>query len=164
MGAKIQFLGGYQDGTIEVNPNTDAYVQGQPLKINTDAQLELCLCYREGYDDGYAGLAKGWSGSAAVGDRRSDIYNGKATYWAGFNQIRLDATDPRNPDNDVVPFDTAPIYNPGDDIYINVLGFLTNVGPAGPAGYTAVCDNATPIAYVVSVGAEDAYLVINQVR
>ncbi len=174
MGAKIRFLGGYQDGTRPVstaatteqsgNTLANVYVQGQPLRINNVGDLELCNCYREGYDDGYAGLAKGWSGSVATGDKLSDIYNGNATYWAGFNQYRLDSDDVRNSGNDVVPFDDTPVYNPGDDIFINTLGFLTNVGSSGPAGYTSVCANATPIAYVLEVGTNNSYLIINQVR
>jgi len=163
MGAKLQFLGGYQDGCFEVNPSTDPYVQGQPLKFNTTGQLELCLCYREGHDDGYCGLAKGWSGSHT--DKLSDIYNGKATYWAGFNQMKLDTTDPRN-ENDDYPYETVVTYNEGDDIYINDLGQLTNIGPGGSSGYADVCDDATPIAYVIAIPTSGAqtWIVINEVR
>lgn len=161
MGAKIMHLGGYQDGTRTLNPATDAYVQGQPLKHNTSGQLELCKCYREGYDDGYSGLAKGHSGS--MSDLKSDIYNGKATYWAGFNQLKLDADDPENHDDDTYPYATAPTYTPGDDLYINLSGQLTNIGPgAGGGVYIDVCANATPIAYVLTVG--ETYMIINQVR
>lgn len=161
MGAKIMFLAGFQDGTRTMNPATDAFVQGQPLKHNTSGQLELCKCYREGYDDGYSGLAKGHSGSMA--DQKSDMYNGKSTYWAGYNQLKLDAVDPENPDDDDYPYDTVPVYTPGDDLYINLSGFLTNVGPgAGGGVYTDVCLHATPIAYVLTVGS--TYMIINQVR
>jgi len=163
MGAKLQFLGGYQDGAQPVNPSTDTYVQGQPLKVNTSGRLELCKCFRVGHDDGYCGLAKGWSGSATMANRLSDIYNSYATYWAGFNQFKLDNNDPRN-ENDDYPYDTAPIYTPGDDIYINMVGKLTNVGPGEVTGYTGVCDDSEPIAYVVQVGANQSYLIINQVR
>jgi hypothetical protein len=163
MGAKIRHLGGYQSGDHSVNVHTDPYVQGQPLKFNTSGQLELCKCYREGHDDGYCGLAKGWSGAATIAARLSDIYNGNGTYFAGFNQLKLDHDDPRN-EEDEYPFDTAPIYHPGDDLYINILGQLTNNHPDGNPGYTAVCDDATPIAYVLQVGANNSYLIINQVR
>jgi hypothetical protein len=161
MGLLIRHLGGFQDGTIDVNPNTLAYVAGQPLKVNTSGQLELCLCYREGHDDGYCGLAKGWSGSVTAADptHPSDIYNGKATYLAGFNQFKLDNNDPRNV-NDDYPYDTNDVYQPGDDLYINTVGKLTNA--AGP--YDSICADATPVAYVVAVGAGNSYLIINQVR
>ncbi len=163
MGGRIMHLGGYQPGDTEVNSATLAYVQGQPLKVNTSGQLELCLCYREGHDDGYCGLAKGFSGSLA--ERLSDIYNGNATYWAGYNTIKLDAEDPRNHDNDHVPFDPNDTWQPGDDVYINTAGILTNA--AGP--YDTICAGATPIAYVLATPnntaeTNPAWLVINQVR
>jgi len=156
MGAKIMHLGGYQDGTRELNPATDAYVQGMPLKHNTSGQLELCKCYREGHDDGYSGLAKGHSGSMA--DRKSDMYNGKATYWAGYNQLKLDASDPDNAENDDYPYDVNDVFVAGDDLYISNFGKLTNI--AGP--YDTICEDATPVAYVLEVG--ESYLIINQVR
>jgi len=170
MGVQVRFLGGYQDGTLDVNPLTAAYVAGQPLKVNTSGQLELCTCYRQGYDDGYVGLAKGYSGSTT--DKNSDIYNGKATYFAGFNQLKLDNQGTARNANDNYPFDTSLTYNEGDDIYIDENGKLTNNGPGAHPGYATVCSNATPIAYVVEVGTGVAadgtstysYLVINQVR
>ena len=161
MGAKLRFLGvNQQDGEWEVNPSTAAYVQGQPLKFNTSGQLELCLCYRAENDDGYCGLAKGFSGSTAFKD--SDIYNGKATYWPGFNSFKLDNTDPKNPNNDDYPYDTTLTYLPGDDIYIDANGKLTNNGPGAHAGYADVCASATPIAYVIAVAT--GILTINQIR
>lgn len=160
MGAKIMHLGGYQDGTRTLYPHSTSYVQGQPLKVRIDDLLELCLCYREGHDDGYCGLAKGHFGSMA--DQKSDLYNGKATYWAGYNQLKLDAEDPENPADgagtDDYPYDTDDVYQGGDDLYINTAGKLTNA--AGP--YDEICDGATPVAYVVEVGT--TYLIINQVR
>jgi len=156
MGAKIMHLGGYQDGTRTMNPVTTSFVQGQPLKVNTSDQLELCTCYREGHDDGYCGLAKGHSGSMA--DHKSDMYNGKSTYWAGYNQLKLDAEDPDNHDDDDYPYDINDVFQGGDDLYINTAGKLTNA--AGP--YDTICEDATPVAYVVEVGS--SYLIINQVR
>jgi len=162
MGAKLRFLGtNQQDGEWLVDPDTDAYIQGQPLKFNTSGMLELCKCYREGHDDGYCGLAKGFSGSLA--ERLSDISNNKATYWPGYNQFKLDDTDPRNHDNDHFPYDTTLHYVPGDDIYIDENGLLTNNSPGAHPGYGDVCDGATPIAYVIAVHGED-YIIINQVR
>jgi len=159
MGAKLRFLGAWQDGEWDVDPDTLAYVQGQPLKFNTSGNLELCLCYREGYDDGYCGLAKGFSGSATL--NLSDLYNTKGTYWPGFNQFKLDNTDPRNTSDDY-PYDTTLTYAVGDDIYIDGNGKLTNNGPGAHQGYATVCADATPIAYVIAVGTD--YLIINQVR
>ena len=163
MGARIMHLGGYQPGDTEVNPLTPAYVQGQPLRVNNSGQLELCLCYVEGSDHGYCGLAKGFSGS--LSQQLSDIYNGNATYWAGFNTLKLDAEDPRNHDDDIRPFDPNDTWQPADDVYINTSGILTNA--AGP--YDTICANATPIGYVLATpsgGAETDpdWLVINQVR
>ena len=162
MGLEIKgFLGGYQDGSLDVNPLTGAYVAGQPLKVNTSGQLELCYCYAEGTDCGYCGLAKGFSGSTSL--QKSDLYNGKATYIAGYNKLTLDALSPVNP-SDRVPYDTTLTYNEGDDLYIDGHGLLSKNGPGTHAGYATVCANATPIAYVVEVGTLQAYLVINQVR
>jgi hypothetical protein len=161
MGCKVRHLGGYKDGNFDVNPLSDLWVQGQPLKFNTAGLLELCKCYREAHDDGYCGLAVGHLGTLA--DRKSDIYNGKAAYYAGYNQLKLDAADPENHDDDDYPYDTALVYTPGDDLYINELGFLTNIGPGGGGGvYTDVCLDATPIAYVLAVAS--TYMIINQVR
>jgi len=170
MGIQTKFLGGYQDGIYDVNPLTAAYVAGQPLKINTSGQLELCLCFAEGYDNGYCGLAKGFSGSTSR--RLSDIYNGKATYFAGFNQFKLDNQGTARDEDDHYPYDTTLIYNEGDDIYIDGNGLLTNNGPGAHAGYATVCANATPIAYVMAIGTGTSpdgmssynYIVINQVR
>ena len=162
MGLQILgFLGGYQDGTIDVNPLTLDYKAGQPLKVNTSGQLELCLCYAEGTDCGYVGLAKGFSGSAAL--MKSDLYNGKSTYIAGYNKLRLDAASVVDT-ADHVPFDATLIYNEGDDLYIDGNGLLTNNGPGAHAGYATVCANATPIAFVLEVGTAQSYLEIAQVR
>jgi len=171
MGAKIRHLGGAQDGEFTVCTDTDAYVAGQPLKINTSGNLELCKCYREGNDDGYCGLAKGWSGSTHQSDKLSDLYNTKGTYWMGYNQLKLDRDDPRNPydsasgTGDDYPYDIYDTFTPGDDLYINASGKLTN--SAGP--YDTICDGATPVAYVMATpsgGAETGpiWLIINQVR
>jgi len=165
MGGKIMHLGGIRVGDYPVNPNTAAYIQGQPLKFNTSGQLELCLCYREGYDDGYAGLAIGYSGHATRVDNPthpSDLYNGNASYYMGHNILKLDNTDPRNIDDDY-PYDRTRTYLPADDIYINVVGKLTNVNPGGGGGiYDDVCLNATPIAFVTKVAT--SYLEIQQIR
>ena len=160
MGAKLRFLGAWQDGEWDLNTASEDYVQGQPLKFNIAGTLELCLCYREAHDDGYCGLAKGFMGSLA--EKLSDVYNGKAAYWPGYNQLKLDADDPRNHDNDHEPYDTTLTYVVGDDIYIDENGLLTNNGPGAHVGYATVCDDATPIAYVIAV--DDDYLIINQVR
>ena len=163
MGAKLCHLGGRQPGDYDVNPNTNAYVAGQPLKINTSGQLELCLCYREGQDDGYVGLAKGFSGSAvsvANPTHPGDLYNGKATFFMALNIIKLDNQDPRNTAGDDYPYDTNDTFVPGDDLYINNSGKLTNA--AGP--YDTICANSTPIAVVLAVGSNQSYLEILQVR
>ena len=162
MGAQIQHLGGYQPGDIDVCVLT-TYVQGQPLKINTSGQLELCICYREGNDDGYVGLAKGFSGS--LSRNLSDIYNGKATYWAGYNTLKLDNQNPRDPDHDDYPYDINDTFTPGDDLYINSSAKLTNA--AGP--YDTICANSTPVALVLATPsgvaeASPAWLEIYQVR
>jgi hypothetical protein len=162
MGLQVKgFLGGYQDGSLDVNPLTGAYVAGQPLKVNTSGQLELCYCYAEGTDCGYCGLAKGFSGSTSL--QKSDLYNGKATYIAGFNKLTLDEASAVD-GSDHRPFDTTLTYNEGDDLYIDENGLLSNNGAGAHAGYATVCANATPIAYVVEVGTSQAYMVINQVR
>jgi len=166
MGAKQLHLGGARPGDYPVNPNTTAYVQGQPLEFNTSGQLQLCTCFREGYDDGYAGLAIGYSGSATIiqnPTHPSDLYNGNAAYYMAFNLLKLDNTDPRNTAGDDYPYDRTRTYQAGDDIYINDVGKLTNVNPGGGGGvYDDVCLNATPIAFVTKVAS--SYLEIQQVR
>ena len=157
----IGFLGGYQDGSLDVNPLTADYKAGQPLKVNTSGQLQLCFCYAEGTDTGYCGLAKGFSGSTSL--LKSDRYNGKATYIAGYNKLKLDAASLVDA-ADHVPYDSTLVYNEGDDLYIDENGLLSNNGPGAHPGYATVCDNATPIAYVVEVGSLQGYLIINQVR
>lgn len=168
MGAKIMHLGGRRPGDYPVDPNTDAYIQGQPLRFHTVGALhllELCTCFREGYSDGYAGLAIGYSGSANKVDNPthpSDLYNGNASYYMAFNILKLDDTDPRNVD-DEFPYDRTRTYLAGDDLYINVVGKLTNVTPLGGGGvYDDVCQYATPIAFVTKVAT--SYLEIQQIR
>ena len=165
MGAKIMHLGGRRPGDYPVNPNTDLYVQGQPLKFNTSGQLELCKCFRVGYDDGYVGLAIGYSGSANKVDNPThpgDLYNGNASYYMALNLLKLDNTDPRNVDDDY-PYDRTRTYLAGDDLYINDVGKLTNVNPLGGAGiYDDVCEYGEPIAVVTKVAT--SYIEIQQVR
>lgn len=164
MGCKVLHLGVFQPGDWDVSPTTDAYVAGQPLKVNTSGKLELCKCYREGYDDGYVGLAKGFSGNAlnvVNPTHPSDLYNGKATFFGGHNMLKLDHEDPRNT-NDIYPYDRAQTYNEGDDLYIGLTGLLTNIGPDVSGVYRDVCPHATPIAVVMTVAS--SYLEIYQVR
>jgi len=163
MGMTLQgHNGGFIDGGFDVNTSTTAYHAGMPLKINTSGTLELCLCFRNGYDDGYVGLARNHSGSTS--DTKSDIYNGKAAYITFPAQVKLDNDDATDP-ADAYPWDVTRVYVPGDDLYINEVGYLTNVAPGGGgAVYDDVCANGSPIAIVMVVDSGGTYLIINLIR
>lgn len=163
MGMKIKYLGGRRLGDFEVDPNTAAYVAGQPLQVNSSGQLTLNT---NGYQQGggatynHVGLALGHSGSTS--DQYSDIYNGRAGVLVGAgNVVELNADDPENP-NDALPYDDTLTYNEGDDIYIDTTGKLSNATPGGSG--SAVPAGSDPIAYVLVAPTSSQNMVIVTVR
>ncbi len=146
MGMKILFLAGRRVGDIPVSSSTTAYVAGQPLQLDSNGELTLNTngyIYGGGATYNHVGLALGHSGSTS--DRYSDLYNGKAGVLVGAgNIVELNNSDPENPDDDF-PFDTSMTYSPGDDLYIDTNGKLTNAAP----GTYDVPSNSDPIAYVI---------------